>query len=105
MSKNHKKVCRVFNYIENLLILVSTVTGYGSISACASSVGISMGITSFAIGLKMCAITAEIKKYKNMKNKEKHDKIVFLAKDNLNSIEFLFSKTLTDCYISHGEFV
>ena len=31
MSKKHKKVFRVLNYIENLLLLVSTVTGYISI--------------------------------------------------------------------------
>ena len=31
MSKKHKKVFRVLSYIENLLLLVSTVTGYISI--------------------------------------------------------------------------
>ena len=65
MSKKHKKVRRVLNYIEHLLILVSTVTGCVnlhilvstvtggvSISAFASLVGIVVGITSSAIGLK-----------------------------------------------------
>ena len=33
MSKKHEKVCRVLNYIEELLISVSTVTGCVSISA------------------------------------------------------------------------
>ena len=28
MSKKHKKVFRVLNYIENLFLLVSTVIGY-----------------------------------------------------------------------------
>ena len=41
MSHGHKKVCKVLNYIENLLISVSTVTGCGSISAFTSLVGIS----------------------------------------------------------------
>ena len=40
MSKKHKKVYRVLNYIDQLLILVSTVTGCVSISAFASLVGI-----------------------------------------------------------------
>ena len=31
MSKKHKKVFRVLSFIENLLLLVSTVTGYISI--------------------------------------------------------------------------
>ena len=61
MSKNHKNVYRVLNYIENLLILVSTVTRCISISDFASLVGISIEITSSAIGLKICVITAGIK--------------------------------------------
>ena len=62
MSKKHKKVCRVLNYIEHLLILISTVTECVSISAFASFVGIPIGITSSVIGLKVCVITAKIKK-------------------------------------------
>ena len=49
MSKKHKKVCRVFNYIEQLLISVSTVTGCVSIYAFASLVDIPTGITSSAL--------------------------------------------------------
>ena len=40
MSKKHKKVYRVLNYIEHLLILLSTVTGCVSISVFAFLVGI-----------------------------------------------------------------
>ena len=61
MSKKHKKVCGVLTYIEHLLILVSTVTAYVSISAFASLVGIHVGITSSAVRLKICVITAGIK--------------------------------------------
>ena len=66
MSKKHKKVCTTLNYIEHFLILASTVTGSISISAFASLVGIPIGITSSAIRLKICAITAGIKKYKSI---------------------------------------
>ena len=62
MSKKHKKVCTSLNYIEHFLCLGSTVTEYVSIAAFTSLVGIPIGITSFAIGLKICAITAAIKK-------------------------------------------
>ena len=88
MSKKHKKVCTTLNYIEHFLILASTITGCVSISAFASLIGIPIGITSSAIGLKICAITAGIKKYKSIikKKKKKHDKIVLLAKSKLNSI-------------------
>ena len=61
MSKKHKKVCRVLDYIDHLLIVISRITGCVSISDSASLVGIPIGITSFAIGLKICAITAGIK--------------------------------------------
>ena len=62
ISKKHKKVCTTVNYIQHFLILGCTVTGCVSISAFASLVGIPIGITSSAIGLKICAITAAIKK-------------------------------------------
>ena len=78
MSKMHKKVCRGLNYSDHLLIVISTITGCVSISAFASLVGIPIGISSSAIGLKICAITAGIKKYQSIikKKKNKHDKIV-----------------------------
>ena len=71
MSKKHKKFYRVLNYIEHLLILISTVTGCVSISAFASLVGILIRIASSAIVLKICVITAGIKKYKSIIKKKK----------------------------------
>ena len=78
MSKKHKKVCKTLNYIKHFLILGSTITGCVSISAFSSLVGIPIGITSSAIGLKICALTVGIKKYKSIieKKKNKNDKIV-----------------------------
>ena len=95
------------NYIEHLLIIISTITGCVSISAFASLVGISIRITSFAIGVKICIITTGIKKYDlmNKKKGKKHDKIVLLAKSKLNSIEVIISKALIDSNIIHDEFV
>ena len=107
VSKKHGKVCRTLIYNEHFLISSSTIVGCVSISAIASLVGITKGITSSAIGLKICAITAAIKKYKSIikKKKKKHDQIVFLAKSKLNRIEILISKALIDSVISHDEFV
>ena len=65
MNKKHKNVCRVLNYIDHLLIKISTITGWVSISTFSSLVGIPIEITSPALGLKTCAITAEIKRYKS----------------------------------------
>ena len=106
MSKKHKKVYTVLNYIEHQLILIFTVSACVSISAFALA-GIHIGITSSEIELKICVITAGIKKYKSIikKKKKKHDKIVLLAKSKLNRIEILNSKTLIDSNISHDKFV
>ena len=98
MSEKYKKTCKYFNYVEHLLILASTVTGCVSISAFASLVCVPVGITSSAIGIHICEITAGIKNYKSIikKKKKKHDKIVLLGRDKLNTIKVLFSKDLID---------
>ena len=62
MNKKHKKVCTTVNYIEHFLILASTITGYISISTFVSLVGILLGISSSAVGLKICKITSGLKK-------------------------------------------
>ena len=87
--------------------MTSTVTRLVSISAFASIVGILIGYTSSAVGLKICAIIAGIKNYKSIikKTRKEHDQIVLLAKTELNRIEVLVSKALIDSYISHDEFV
>ena len=46
--------------------MISTITGYVSISGFAYLVGTSVGIWSSAIGLKICAITAGIKNYQSI---------------------------------------
>ena len=107
MSRKHKKFCTTLNYIEHFLILASAITGCISISAFASLLGITIRITSSAIGLKTCVIDTGVKNCKSIikKKRSKHDKIVFLAKSELNSIEVLVSKALIDSNISHDEFV
>ena len=107
MDKKHKKCCKVLNYIDHLHIVTSAITGCVSISAFYSLVGIPLGITSSLIGLKICAITAGIKKYKSIikKMKKEYGKIVLLAKSKLNGIEVLISKASMDSDISHYEFL
>ena len=64
------------------LFFVSVLTGYVLISAFISLVGLPVGVTSSAVDLKICAITAQLKKYKSVfkKKRKKHDTIVLLAK-------------------------
>ena len=72
MSEKHKKICTTLNYTEHFLILASTITGCVSVSAVASLIGIPIGITSSAIGLKICAITVGIKKYEWIKKRKRN---------------------------------
>ena len=105
MSEKYKEICKYLNYPEQLFILASTITGSVSISGFSS-------IVCFLRHCKFCSrnkitITAAIKKYKSIikKKKKNHDKIVFLGKDNLSTIEVLVSKALVDSYIIHDKFV
>ena len=95
------------NYVEHLLILVSTVTGCVLVSVFALLVCLPVGITSSAVELKICAITAGIKKYKSIikKRKKKYDEIMLLGKTTLNAVEVVISKALINWYISHDKFV
>ena len=97
MRRKNKNVYTVLNYIEYQLILIFTVSGCVSISAFALA-GIHIGITSSEIELKICVITAGIKKYKSIikKEKKKHDKTVLFTESKLNSVEVLTSKALID---------
>ena len=100
-----KGLYAILNYTHLFLILASVNTGRVSISAFSSLLGIPIAITSSAIGLKVYAITAGIKKYKPIvkKKKKKRYKVEFFAKPILNSIEVLIYKALTDSYFSHYE--
>ena len=91
ISKKHKKVCAT-PIIEHFFNLASTIIECISISALASLIGIPMGITSSEIALKICVIVAGMKKYKSIIKKKEHDKIVLLAKSELNSTENLVEK-------------
>ena len=75
MSEKYKKTCKYLSYVENLLILASTITGCVSISAFASLVYVPIGITSSAVAISTCAITAGIKKYKSFIKKKKRSMI------------------------------
>ena len=60
------------------------------------------------VGLKICVLTAGIKKYKPIvkkKRRKRQGKIVFLAKTKLNKTKVLISKDLTSSDNSHGEII
>ena len=53
MNELFRKVCRVLNNFELFLVLFSSVSGYVSISAFSSSVGIPIGIATQGRGKKV----------------------------------------------------
>ena len=65
MSEKYKKTSKYLNYVEKLLILASAVTGCVSIFAYSSLIYVPVGITSSAVGISICAVTAESKRYYN----------------------------------------
>ena len=69
MSKKHKKVCTTVNYVKHFLVSASTITG--CTSTFDSLLGIPTGITSSAIGIGFCAITAGIRKCESIIKKKK----------------------------------
>ena len=75
-------MCKALNYFGHFFVFVCVVSGCVSISAFASLVGVPVGISSFAAGLKIYAITAEIKNFQYIINKKRknNDKIVLLRK-------------------------
>ena len=60
MSEKYEKICKYLNCVEEVLILVSTVTGRVSASEFVLLVCVPVGFTSSAVGIKICAITAII---------------------------------------------
>ena len=68
---SEKQVCKDLNYFEYFLIFISAVSDFISVSAFASLVGVPVGIADSAVGLKICAITAGIKKYRSIIKKKK----------------------------------
>ena len=58
MSENYEKTCKYLNHAEKLLFLVSAVTVF---SVFTSLVCAPVGITSSAVGLKICATLQELK--------------------------------------------
>ena len=61
-SEKRKRRCGPFNCFEHFCVFVSAISGCVTISPFASLVGVPVGIASSAVGLKICAITAGIKK-------------------------------------------
>ena len=106
MSKKLSKYVAAFDYIDNILIVLSATSGGISIISFTSVIGIPTGITNASFTLIFSLTTGIIKKLlkETRKKRKKHNKILILAKSKLNSMETLISQALIDLDISHEEF-
>ena len=60
MSKKHKRVYRTLNYLNNVLVFISSVSACVSIPAFSSLVGVLAVIARYTIPLKICALATGI---------------------------------------------
>ena len=96
-----------FDYLDKIFITLSASFGTLSIaSSYASVVGIPAGITGTSLNLVFTLGTGISKSLLNLtkKRKKKHNKIIVLAKNKLNTIDALLSSALNDSKKSHVEF-
>ena len=95
-----------FDYLDKIFITLSASFGTLSIASYASVVGTPAGFASssltliFTIGTGISKSLLKVTK----KRKKKHNKIIALAKNKLNTIDTLLSSALNDSEISHEEF-
>ena len=95
-----------FDYLDKIFIALSASFGTLSIASYASVVGTLAGIAGssltliFTIGTGISKSLLKVTK----KRKKKHNKIIALAKNKLNTIDTLLSSALNDSEISHEEF-
>ena len=95
-SKKLSKYVVTFDYIDKILIVLSTTTGGVSICSFTRAVGAPVGIASASFTLFYSLTTGIAKKLLSItrNKKKKHDKIFILAKSKLNSIETLISQSI-----------
>ena len=95
-----------FDYLDKIFITLSASFGTLSIASYASVVGIPAGITGASLTLVFTIGTGISKSLLKLtkKRKNKHNKIIVLAKNKLNTIDTLLSSALNDSEISHEEF-
>ena len=95
-----------FDYLDKIFITLSASFSTLSIASYASVVGTPVGIAGSSLTLIFTIGTGISKSLLKLtkKRKKKHNKIIMLAKNKLNTIDTLLSSALNDSEISHEEF-
>ena len=107
MSKRFRKYIASFDYFDKSLIVLSVTTGSISIASFATVIGAPVEMMSASCSLAFSISTGFVKKLLKtiINKKEKHNKIVILAKNKLNSTESKISEALVNNEISHEDFM
>ena len=95
--KKLNKYLVTFDYLDKIFIALSASFGMLSIASYASGSSLTL---IFTIGTGISKSLLNVTK----KRKKKHNKIIALAKNKLNTIDKLLSSALNDSEISHEEF-
>ena len=101
------KYVAAFDYLDNVLIVLSATSGGVCIISSVSVVEAPIGIAGESFTSIFSLTAGIIKKLLNItrNKKKKLDKILMLAKSILNSNKTLISEALIDMEISHEEFI
>ena len=98
LSKILRTNIACFEYFDKSLIVLSVTTGSISIASFATVIGAPVGMVSASFSLAFSISTGIVKKKKLIKTtrskKKRHNKIVMLARSNLNGIESKISEAL-----------
>ena len=100
------KCTAALDYTDKTLIVLSATSGGISIICFTNIIGIPAGVISASLTLVFSLTTGITKNLlkETIKKKNKHSKIIILARSKSNSIERLMSQALIDLDISHEEF-
>ena len=106
LIKKLNKYIVSFDYLDKIFIALSASFGTLIIASYASVVGTSAGIAGSSLTLIFTIGTGISKSLLKLtkKRKKKHNKIIVLAKNELNTIDTSLSSALNDSEISHEEF-
>ena len=107
MRKRYSKYIVSSDYFDNSLVVLSVTTGSISIASFATVIGAPVEMMSASCSLAFSISTGFVKKLLKaiINKKEKHNKIVILAKNKLNSTESKISEALVNNEISHEDFM
>ena len=107
MSKNLSKYIASFDYLDKALFVLSVATVRTSTATFANTIGVPLRIMNASCSLAFSITTGFFKKFLKItrNKKKKHNKIVTLARNKLNSTESKISEALINNEISHEGFM